>query len=174
MGCPRGPRPKRRRRPLPGRATFPRPSLGFAQLSRENEKRISQLLSKRLRVEFTGKRLTTRYGQVDDYVYVRPNRLLLLEVEESQNHPATNVLKLWPLLQDRPKLRIVLAQTFLPTSRGITGSRRLLNDWIAATMIARYPRRFRYCRVEVSKDHRRANGIEPIRLAVRDCLEYPG
>ncbi len=65
------------------------------------EKFVVELLSQRLGVNFgAAKRPLGSWGQADRCVELRRNSWLLLEVEGKQHHPNTNVLKLWPFLEE--------------------------------------------------------------------------
>ena len=47
------------------------------------------------------------WGRVDFFSYYK-NILVLMEVEKGQKHPNTNVLKLWPYLEENPGQKILL------------------------------------------------------------------
>jgi hypothetical protein len=136
-------------------------------VSREDERLVAQLLSKRLSIRLNGQKYRTTWGEVDGHAVIGPQSLLLLEVERSQNHPASNVLKIWPFLQQNSHFRVVLAHAFFPDSRGLIGSRRLLTDWIAGTLETELRGRFTYCRLMISLDFCRVNGIGKLIREVR-------
>lgn len=136
-------------------------------MSRADERRVSELLNRRLPIEFTGRKYRMPWGEADDYAPLNANATLILEVERSQNHPATNVLKLWPLLLENPDFRIILAHAFFPDSRGRHGSRRLLTDWVAKMMGSELRRQFTYCRLLISDDFRRVNGIGRLKHEIK-------
>jgi len=137
-------------------------------VSRQVELRVADMLNQRLPIKFTGHNYPTTWGKADDYAVVGSNCILVLEVEQSQNHPHTNVLKLWPFLQSKKDIEIILVQTFFPDSKGTTGSRRLLNDWIVETMQRKVTKRFNYCRLEVSDNFGRVKGIGELRKIIRE------
>src|SRR3954468_15873817 len=92
---------------------------------------VAVLISRELGVEFSGRKFPLGvWGKVDDYVELRRNQYLFLEVETSQKHPNTNVLKVWPYLEAHPKVSIVLAQAFFPQSPGCNSSRGKLGCWL--------------------------------------------
>lgn len=73
------------------------------------EREMAELLGHRLGIDFgTNRRRLDGWGQADRCVEVRDDLWLLLEIEGKQHHPSTNVLKLWPFLEKRRKLSVVL------------------------------------------------------------------
>ncbi|MCZ2153592.1 MAG: hypothetical protein LC114_06770 [Bryobacterales bacterium] len=92
------------------------------------------------------------WGRADCYAWLSKKKLLLLEIEKSQKHPCTNVLKLWPYLMERPDLRIVLVQAFFDTNPSRTGSRGALCTWLGSEMQQQLGGRFRYIRVLIASD----------------------
>lgn len=135
-------------------------------MSREVELRVADMLNRRLPIKFTGHNYTTKWGKADDYAEVGSNCILILEVEQGQNHPHTNVLKLWPLLQCEKNIEVILAQVFFQDSKGTKGSRRLLHDWIVETMRKKMTKRFKYCRLEINDNFDRVKGIGELRKIV--------
>ena len=49
------------------------------------------------------------WGEVDFYGY-HGEVLVLVEIEKGQKHPNTNVLKIWPYLEEHPNKSILLIQ----------------------------------------------------------------
>ena len=136
-------------------------------MSREDERRVSELLNRRLPVTFTGRKYRTEWGEADDHVFLTANRLLILEVERNQRHPGTNVLKIWPQLHSHQRLNVMLIHAFIESGKAMNGSRKLLNDWMADRLEKVYRRRFVYCQLIVSGDFRSAKGITALRDAIR-------
>ena len=56
------------------------------------------------------------WGRVDFYCYHK-DVLVLMEVEKGQKHPNTNVLKLWPFLEENPDQKILLIHVIRPDNR---------------------------------------------------------
>jgi len=136
-------------------------------VSRKDELRVAALLNqRRLRTKFTGKKYHMPWGEADDFAEIRTNCLVFLEVERSQNHTTTNVLKYWPLLQDRHKLKIVLAHAFFRNSRAQSGARYELTGWVARKMESKLKTRFTYCRLIISDDFSRVRGIGKLKQAI--------
>ena len=123
------------------------------------------MLKVRLHVNFEFRKYRSEWGETDGYAIIGDGDLLLLEVERSQNHATTNILKVWPLLKSKPTIRIILVHAFFVNSRGLTGSRRLLSDWIADKMKASELGRFSYCRLDVDEERNRVSGIGALRAA---------
>ena len=136
-------------------------------MSREDERRVSELLNRRLTVTLTGRKYRTEWGEADDHVFLTANRLLILEVERNQRHPGTNVLKIWPQLHRRRRLNIMLVHAFIEGSKAMNGSRKLLNDWISDRLEKEYWRRFKYHQLIVSDDFRNVTGITALKKAIR-------
>ena len=89
-------------------------------------KKLGLLLG--LRID-TGKLRLGDWGEADGYAQVGPSAFIVLEVEGRQKHPCTNVLKLWPWLEEHPQARVLLLQAYLPSSPGLTSNRGHLAEW---------------------------------------------
>lgn len=82
------------------------------------ERQMAELLGRRLGIDFgTTTRHLDGWGRADRCVEVREDLWLLLEIEGKQHHPSTNVLKLWPFLERRRKLSVVLIHAFEKTGK---------------------------------------------------------
>lgn len=119
----------------------------------ENINSLSKLLSLELDIKFENheKKLNS-WGQVDNWAKISSNTELFLEVETSQKHPNTNVLKIWPHLEENNEIRIFLIQAFFPNSPGLTSNRGRLCDWVAEKMKRELKDRFGYAKIIVSND----------------------
>jgi hypothetical protein len=109
---------------------------------------IAQLLSEELGLAFgSAKRVLGSWGQADRCVELTANRWVLLEVEGSQHHPNTNVLKLWPFLEEQLDLSVLLVHVFASTARNRGSTRGRLAEWLARRMEQDLKGRFAYHRV---------------------------
>ena len=54
------------------------------------------------------------WGRVDFYSKGENDTLIFVEVENRQKHPQTNVLKIWPFLEENPSIKILLIHIILP------------------------------------------------------------
>ena len=142
-------------------------------MSREDERRVSELLNQRLPITFFGRKYRTQWGEADDHIFLTANRLLILEVERNQRHPGTNVLKIWPQLHRRRRLNVMLIHAFMESGKAMNGSRKLLNDWVADRLEKEYRRRFVYYQLIVSDDFRNVKGINALRNAIRLVYSDP-
>ncbi len=81
-------------------------------VSQENTS-IAQLLP----FEFEKKEFKLNcWGQADFYC-LHEGVLVLLEIEKGQKHPNTNVLKVWPYLDEYPEKKILLIQLIREENR---------------------------------------------------------
>ena len=121
--------------------------------TRAIEQRIADVLSKALRVTFDGAHyLLDGWGEADDSALLSPSARLLLEVETSQKHPNTNVLKVWPYLDAHNELSVILIQTYFEDSPGLRSNQGKLADWTASKMEDVFGSRFRYVKLIFSSD----------------------
>ena len=122
-------------------------------MAKSDEILVTKILSHEFGLTFRDRKFDLGgWGQVDNYVKLRPNRYLFLEVETSQKHPNTNVLKVWPYLEDHPDDSVILAQAFFPDSPGYNSSRGRLGYWLGEKLESLFPGRFKYHRLIVSRD----------------------
>lgn len=114
------------------------------------EREMAELLGRRLGIDFgTSTRHLDGWGRADRCVEVREDLWLLLEIEGKQHHPSTNVLKLWPFLEGRRKLSVVLIHAFEKTGKNLRSTRGRLAEWLAQEMKRLLRQRFTYYRVIV-------------------------
>jgi hypothetical protein len=71
------------------------------------------------------------------------------EVETSQHHPSTNVLKFWPWLLENPTARVFLLHVYQPGSRQ-DSSRQRLAQWVGERMERSLRGRFVYGRIRMA------------------------
>jgi hypothetical protein len=128
------------------------------------EEAIAALVGKAIGVVFSDtRRSCAPWGQFDRCIELQSNRWLVLEVEGSQNHPTTNVLKAWPLLEDQPQLAIFMIHVFLPNARARSTSRGRLALWLGEKMESQLAPRFHYRRRYVDTLANSIEGAEELR-----------
>jgi hypothetical protein len=136
----------------------------------EQEARVARVLAETLGVDVRPTRLNLgSWGRTDGYCSLASGWRLVVETENAQSHPSTNVAKLWPWLEEHPGEHVVLVHAFFagdgaePPSRAIENSRGRLARWMAAKMEAGLAGRFHY---------RRVVDLEPATLAeLRSLIE---
>lgn len=106
---------------------------------------VREVLSSILKVDI-GKRglMLTEWGRCDGLALLQDQTRLILEVENKQNHPDTNVLKLWPYLIENPAISVILVQVFVKTDKSRNGSRQRLAGWLVRKMEQEILLRFKY------------------------------
>lgn len=83
------------------------------------------------------------WGDVDNYAIIDKNTYVFLECENAQKHPNTNVLKLYPYLEENPEISITLIHFFFKENKA-PKNRLALCDFIADKMKAQFGDRFNY------------------------------
>ncbi len=125
-------------------------------MSKNSEEKVARLLEHTLRVKFEYNQFKLgKWGNVDKVSKVCSNQYVFLEVEEGQAHPDTNVLKVWPYLRENRKAQIFLIQAFFPKRDNRNISRKLLSEWTGHELEKRFPKRFRYCKINISDDKKK-------------------
>ncbi|MBT4399516.1 MAG: hypothetical protein HOD37_08525 [Bacteroidetes bacterium] len=69
--------------------------------------------------------------------------MILLEVEKGQKHPCTNVIKVWPYLEENPELKIFLIQIVRQENKA-PKNRIALCKYMGKKMESEFPNRFKY------------------------------
>jgi hypothetical protein len=82
------------------------------------------------------------WGNVD-YYSKQGNVLVLLEIEKGQKHPNTNVLKVWPFLEENREIKILLIQIIHPENKA-PKNRLQLCKFTGKKLEEIYPDRFKY------------------------------
>lgn len=135
--------------------------------TRAIEQRVARVLSDLLGLEFSGTHYPLGdWGIADDSASVSPGVLLLLEVETSQRHPNTNVLKVWPFLESRDDTNVYLVHTFFEDSPELGSNRGKLAEWTASKMQLEFGSRFRYFKLVLDSDFRPTTGLDDLIAAV--------
>jgi hypothetical protein len=78
------------------------------------------------------------------------NTYLYFEIEKGQNHPDTNVLKYWPVLEENHELKIILVQWIIKKPR--SKNRWELSKFVGAKMENILAGRFNYCFLEYDEE----------------------
>ena len=137
-------------------------------MSKVDEVGVSESLSRELGLVFSNRKFKLEgWGEADNFSYLSSTRLLLLEVETSQKHPNTNVLKLWPYLEDHEDQSVILVQTFFHDSPGLKSNRGELASWLASKMSEILGGRFFYFRLVVNRDYSEKEGLQDLRLFLK-------
>lgn len=122
-------------------------------MSKTNEQSVSDLITENLNINFQdSKYRLDGWGEVDNWVQLDNGVYLFLEVETSQKHPNTNVLKLWPYLDENKGIRIFLIQAYFLTSPGLSSNRGKLGEWTANKLKNILGKRFDYYKLVVDDD----------------------
>lgn len=135
---------------------------------KEIESKVRTYLEERLDVEFEPSPLSigTR-ERVDGWVRLSSGWLLILEVEDQQTHPTTNVLKLWPYLEQQPNASVVLIHVYFPKSRAFASSRSTLATWLGKKLEEIFPSRFAYRRLDIDWQSSSCTGYEELQSMLR-------
>jgi len=119
-------------------------------MSKIDEEKVSKILETNLKINFSNSKFhLDGWGQVDNWVKLDNEKYLFLEIETSQKHPNTNVLKLWPYLDYNIEKKIFLIQTYFLYSPGLTSNRGKLSEWTASKLKAIYKNRFDYFKLVI-------------------------
>lgn len=112
---------------------------------------VSILLEKELNIKFENHEFNLNgWGDVDNYAIVDENKYVFLECELGQKHPNTNVLKLYPYLEENRKISITLIHFFFSDNKA-PKNRLKLCDFIADKMKQEFGARFNYKKIIQNK-----------------------
>ena len=123
-------------------------------MSKKDENKVANLICQILNLEFEKGIKLGKWGIADKHAKINDKKFLFLEVETSQKHPDTNVLKYWPYLEENRKIKIFLIHSFLTNEINRNGSRINLAEWLANKLQKRFGKRFYYHRIFVSQDYK--------------------
>jgi hypothetical protein len=113
------------------------------------EKSVSALIENFLSIQFENHSYNLNgWGKTDNFVKIKET-LILLEIEDKQKHPSTNVLKLWPFLKETPKVDVILIHAYIENCHGLKSNRGRLADWIADELKSQFNKRFDYIKLVV-------------------------
>ncbi len=138
---------------------------------RDPESLVCEVLTEHLKIQFTEDRSHfEKWGRTDGEATLGDQTLLLLEVESMQKHPSTNVLKVWPFLEENENKSVLLVHAFFEDSPGRTSSRGELANWLALRMQDILGSRFIYRRIILSRDGKPLEGFSELQAEVlRHC-----
>jgi len=122
-------------------------------MSKSDEMKVTKYVSKKLKINFANSKfILDGWGQVDNYCKINDDAYLFLEVETKQKHPCTNVLKLYPFLEEHKNLKIILVQYYFTSSPGLTSNRGKLSFWLGMKLQELFKNRFYYFREVFEED----------------------
>lgn len=105
---------------------------------------ISDLIADSLGINFRNTEYSLgKWGEVDNWAMLPNGTILLLECEKGQKHPNTNVLKLYPFLEENSDKTIVLIHYFYPKNKA-PKNRLALCDFLSDKMERQFVERFKY------------------------------
>lgn len=108
---------------------------------------ISKIIEEALGVQLRDEEFRlSSWGDTDNYCKLSDKAYLLIECERGQKHPHTNVLKLYPFLEENPDIQIVLLHYFFPENKS-PKNRLSLCVFIANKMEQQFPGRFQYLKL---------------------------
>lgn len=135
-------------------------------MSKIDEQNISDYIEEHLQIHFQGtKYRLDGWGEVDNWARLDNGVFLFVEVETSQKHPNTNVLKLWPFLDENIGFRIFLIQTYFPTSPGLSSNRGKLSEWTANKLKSILGKRFDYYKLVIDGEKDREE-LKEVRIRI--------
>lgn len=82
------------------------------------------------------------WGFPDGADTLKDGSFIFYEIEEGQQHPSTNVLKYWPVLEENNKMSIILIQWLIRKAR--SKNRWELSMFTGNKMMQAFPGRFEY------------------------------
>jgi hypothetical protein len=122
-------------------------------MSTKDEISVAKIIEEKLNVKFNNTKFKLNgWGEVDNWCKIGNQNFLFLEVETKQNHPNTNVVKLWPYLEEYPKIKIFLIQCFFSYSPGNKSNRGKLGIWTANKLSEIYRNRFEYKKIVIDEN----------------------
>ena len=105
---------------------------------------ISDLISDSLGISFRNTEYSLgKWGEVDNWAMLPNDTIVILECEKGQKHPNTNVLKLYPFLEENSDKTIVLIHYFYPKNKA-PKNRLALCDFLSDKMEQLFVGRFHY------------------------------
>jgi len=115
------------------------------------EDRVACAIERDFGVRFSKRVRLGGWGYTDNAVELSDRVLLVLETEATQSHPCTNVLKLWPYLEENPRLRVILVHVFQSGAKNERSSRARLASFVAAKLCDELPESFACCRLQIDE-----------------------
>ncbi len=143
-------------------------------MAREPEERFRDFVERDFGVRFVGARQLGEWGTVDNVAILDDGRWVILEVEASQKHPCTNVLKVWPYLDVNLDTRVVFVHGFYPDSPGLASNRGRLSTWLGERLSLELEWQYQYVRVVYTHDGHAIEGAAELRRALAEPRTEPG
>ncbi len=113
---------------------------------------ISKAIEKALSITFSNEEFSLGgWGEVDNWCQLSYDTLILLECEHGQKHPTTNVLKLFPYLEEFPKVHVILLHYFFPENKA-PKNRVELCSFIGKKLESNFGIRFQYVHLNCTQD----------------------
>jgi hypothetical protein len=142
-------------------------------LARKPEDIVARAIERECAVVFPGSLTLGTWGNSDRFARLGKKTKLILEVEFGQKHPCTNILKLWPYMEDNPQDTVLFVHAFFDDSAGRQSNRGRLATWLGKKMMNQLGDRFKFVRVVLNRDGSFANGLEALRSAVAAMADLP-
>lgn len=140
-------------------------------MSKIDEQSVSEFIADQLQMRFNDTKYKLNgWGEVDNWTQLDNETFLFIEVETSQKHPNTNVLKLWPYLDENKAYRIYLIKTYFPSSPGLKSSRGRLSEWTASKLKTILGKRFDYSKLVIDGKNDKEELIK-IKGKINDFLQ---
>ncbi|MEW6666790.1 MAG: hypothetical protein AB1512_16435 [Thermodesulfobacteriota bacterium] len=119
-------------------------------MSKAAEQRVFRAIAAQYGLALNTARLDLEgWGYTDGAAEVGNRAYVVAEVETSQKHSCTNVLKLWPYLEANSNTKIVLVHVFDAGATNDSSSRGSLAAWVGERMATELPDQFCYCRLSI-------------------------
>lgn len=105
---------------------------------------ISETIAKALGITFINEEFSLgKWGDVDNWCELSHDTIVLLECEKGQKHPNTNVLKLYPYLEENSEIKVLLIHYFYPENAA-PKNRLALCDFLGGKLEQQFSGRFQY------------------------------
>ena len=115
--------------------------------------KISQAIGKVLGINFRNEEFSLgTWGDVDNWCRLTDETLVLLECENSgQKHPNTNVVKIYPYLEESAHIRVILIHYLSPENKAPKNRVKLCN-FFGKKMEAEFSDRFQYVHLKCQQE----------------------
>jgi len=114
---------------------------------------ISQAIEEAIGITFSNEEFSLgKWGEVDNWCNLSYDTLILLECEKGQKHPNTNILKLYPYLDEFPKVNVMLIHYFFPENKA-PQNRVALCHFLGDKLEAEFGIRFQYIHLKCPQDY---------------------
>ena len=114
---------------------------------------ISQAIEEAIGITLSNEEFSLgKWGEVDNWCNLSYDTLILLECEKGQKHPNTNILKLYPYLEEIPKVNVMLIHYFFPENKA-PQNRVALCHFLGDKLEAEFGIRFQYIHLKCQQDY---------------------